>query len=45
MLADLMTSSGQIGIMKYYCDDFRKWQDRQLRNANTKKSLTGKENN
>ena len=33
MLADLMTSSGQIGIMKYYCDDFRKWQNRQLRNA------------
>jgi hypothetical protein len=46
MLADLMTSSGQIGIMKYYCDDFRRWQDRQLRNANTtEKSLTGKENN
>jgi len=35
MLADLMTSSGQIGIMKYYCDDFRKWQNRQLRNAGT----------
>jgi hypothetical protein len=35
MLADLMTSSGQIGIMKYYCDDFRKWQNRQLRNAKT----------
>jgi hypothetical protein len=35
MLADLMTSSGQIGIMKYYCDDFRRWQDRQLRNAKT----------
>jgi hypothetical protein len=45
MLADLMTSSGQIGIMKYYCDDFRRWQDRQLRNANTEKSLTEKENN
>ena len=35
MLADLMTSSGQIGIMKYYCDDFRKWQNRQLKNAKT----------
>jgi hypothetical protein len=35
MLADLMTSSGQIGIMKYYCDDFRKWQNKQLRNAKT----------
>jgi hypothetical protein len=35
MLADLMTSSGQIGIMKYYCDDFRRWQNRQLRNAKT----------
>jgi hypothetical protein len=35
MLADLMTSSGQIGIMKYYCDDFRKWQNRQLKNAGT----------
>jgi hypothetical protein len=45
MLADLMTSSGQIGIMKYYCDDFRRWQDQQLRNANTtEKSLTEKEN-
>jgi hypothetical protein len=35
MLADLMTSSGQTGIIRYYCDDFRKWQDRQLRNAKT----------
>jgi len=35
MLADLMTSSGQMGIMKYYCDDFRRWQNQQLRNANT----------
>jgi hypothetical protein len=46
MLADLMTSSGQIGIMKYYCDDFRRWQNQQLRNAGTSdKSLTEKENN
>jgi hypothetical protein len=39
MLADLMTSSGQIGILKYYCDDFRRWQDQQLRNAGTGKKL------
>jgi hypothetical protein len=45
MLADLMTSSGQIGIMKYYCDDFRRWQDQQLKNAGTSdKSLTEREN-
>jgi hypothetical protein len=44
MLADLMTSNGQIGIMKYYCDDFRRWQNQQLRNAGTsEKSLTEKE--
>lgn len=35
MLADLMTSSGQIGMIKYYCDDFRRWQNQQLRNAKT----------
>jgi len=35
MLADLMTSSGQTGIIRYYCDDFRKWQNRQLKNAKT----------
>jgi hypothetical protein len=46
MLADLMTSSGQMGMIRYYCDDFRRWQDQQLRNAGTsEKSLTEKENN
>jgi hypothetical protein len=44
MLSDLMTSSGQMGIIRFYCDDFRKWQDQQLRNAGTDKSLTKKEN-
>jgi hypothetical protein len=45
MLADLMLSNGQIDIIRFYCDDFRKWQDRQLRNANTTgKSLTENEN-
>jgi hypothetical protein len=46
MLTDIITSGYHAGIIRFYCDDFRKWQDRQLRNANTtEKSLTGKENN
>jgi hypothetical protein len=45
MLTDIITSGYHSGIIRFYCDDFRKWQDRQLRNANTTdKSLTEKEN-
>jgi hypothetical protein len=35
MLADIMLSNGQMGVVRFYCDDFRDWQDRQLKNANT----------
>lgn len=35
MLADVMLSNGQFGIIQFYCDELRKWQDQQLRNANT----------
>jgi hypothetical protein len=44
MLTDIITSGYHPGIIRFYCDDFRKWQNQQLRNANTEKSLTEKEN-
>jgi len=33
MLADVMLSNGQLGIIRFYCDELRKWQEQQLRNA------------
>ena len=33
MLADVMVSSGQMGIVRFYCDELKKWQEQQLRNA------------
>ena len=46
MLADVMVSSGQMGIVRFYCDELKKWQEQQLRNADMRdKPVTEKEDN
>jgi hypothetical protein len=30
MLADILTSNGQLGIVRYYCDSFKKWDEQRL---------------
>ena len=44
MLADVMLSNGQFGIIQFYCDELKKWQEQQLRNADMRDKSVRKDN-